>query len=41
MGGPKSLGGGPMNTNDVIIVVLKDILLCSLGLSFIYIVYIS
>ena len=27
MGGPKSLGGGPMNTNDVIIVVLKDILM--------------
>ena len=34
-------GGGAMNPNDVMVVVLKDILLCSLGFRFIYIVYIS
>ena len=39
-GGPKILGG-PMNPNDVMVVVLKDILLCLLGFRFIYIVYIS
>ena len=36
-GGPKILGG-PMNPNDVMVVVLKDILLCLLGFRFIYIV---
>ena len=30
-----------MNPNDVMVVVLKDILLCLLGLRFIYIAYIS
>ena len=42
-GGPKMLGvgGGAMNPNDVMVVVLKDILLCFLGFRFIYIVYIS
>ena len=35
------LGGGPMNPNDAMVVVLKDILLCLLGFRFIYIVYIS
>ena len=39
-GGPNILGG-PINLNDVMVVVLKDILLCSLGFRFIYIVYIS
>ena len=39
-GGPKILGG-PMNPNDAMVVVLKDILLCLLGFRFIYIVYIS
>ena len=39
-GGPQILGG-PMNPNDTMIVVLKDILLCFLGFRFIYIVYIS
>ena len=38
--GPKILGG-PMNPNDAMVVVLKDILLCLLGFRFIYIVYIS
>ena len=36
-GGPKILGR-PMNPNDVMVVVLKDILLCLLGFRFIYIV---
>ena len=27
-GGPKILGGGAMNPNNVMVVVLKDILLC-------------
>ena len=31
--------GGPMNPNDVMVVVLKDILLYLLGFRFIYIVY--
>ena len=35
------LGGGPMNPNDAMVVVLKDILLCLLGFRFMYIVYIS
>ena len=39
--GELNLRGGPMNPNDVMIVVLKDILLCWLGFRFIYIVYIS
>ena len=39
-GGPKILGG-PMNPNDAVVVVLKEILLCLLGFRFIYIVYIS
>ena len=39
-GGPKMLGG-PMNPNDVIVVVLKDVILCFLGFRFIYIVYVS
>ena len=39
--GPKILGGRGMNSNDAIVVVLKDILLCLLGFRFIYIVYIS
>ena len=30
-----------MNPNDAMVIVLKDILLCLLGLIFIYIVYIS
>ena len=30
-----------MNPNDVMVVVLKDILLCWLGFRFIYVVYIS
>ena len=36
-------GGSPtmMNLNDVMVVVLKDIILCLLGFRFIYIVYIS
>ena len=34
-------GGGAMNPNDVMVVVLKDILLCLLGFMFIYIVYVS
>ena len=38
--GPKILGG-PINPNDAMVVVLKDILLCLLGFRFIYIVYIS
>ena len=39
---PKILGGLAMNPNDVImVVVLKDILLCLLGFRLIYIVYIS
>ena len=33
--------GGPMNPNDVMVVLLKYILLCWLGFRFIYIVYIS
>ena len=33
--------GGPMNPNDVMLGVLKDILLCVLGFRLIYIVYIS
>ena len=41
-GGPKVLGGGgSMNPNEVMVVVLKDILLCLLGFRFIYIVHIS
>ena len=40
LGGSEVLGGGPINPNDVM-VVLKDILLCFLGLRFICIVYIS
>ena len=41
-GGPKTLGGGGgMNPNDVMVVVLKDIHLCLLGFRFIYIVHIS
>ena len=40
-GGELDLGGGLMNPNDVMIVVLKDILLCLLGFRFTYIVYIS
>ena len=39
-GRPKILGG-PMNPNDVMVVVLKDIFWCWLGFRFIYIVYIS
>ena len=46
--GPKLplIGGGGgvptmMNHNDVMVVVLKDIILCLLGFRFIYIVYIS
>ena len=39
-GGPKILGG-PMNPNDAMIIVLKDIFLCLLDFRFIYIVYIS
>ena len=39
-GGPKILGGA-MNPNDVMVVELKYILLCWLGLRFIYIVYVS
>ena len=39
-GRPKTLGG-PMNPNDVMVVVLKDTLLCWLGFRFIYIVYVS
>ena len=35
------LGGGAMNPNEAMVVVLKDILLWLLGFSFIYIVYIS
>ena len=38
--GPKILGE-PMNPNDAMVVVLKDILLCLLCFRFIYIVYIS
>ena len=37
---PKLLGG-PMNSNDVMVVVLKDIVLCWLGFRFIYVVYVS
>ena len=33
--------GGPMNPNDVMVVVLKGILLCWLGFRFVYIVYIN
>ena len=43
-GGPKILGGGEggaMNPNDAMVVVLKDIILCWVGFTFIYIVYIS
>ena len=44
-GGAKFNGGGgrggPINPNDVMVVVLKEILLCWLGVRFIYIVYIS
>ena len=40
-GGKATFKGGLMNPNDVMIVVLKDILLCLLGFRFIYIVYIS
>ena len=40
LGGAK-FKGGPMNPNDVIVVVLKTILLCWLGFRFIYIVHIS
>ena len=32
---------GPMNPNDAMVVVLKDILLCLLGFKFMYIVHIS
>ena len=39
-GGAKILGG-PMNPHDAMVVVLKDILLCFLGVRLIYIVYIS
>ena len=39
-GGPKILGG-PMNPNDAMVIVLKDILLCLLGFRFIYIVCVS
>ena len=34
-------GGRTVNPNDVMVVILKDILLCLLGFMFIYIVYIS
>ena len=37
----KLKGGGPMNPNDSMVVVLKNILLCLLGFRFIYIVCIS
>ena len=40
LGGAK-FKGGPMNPSDVMVVVLKDIILCLLGFRFIYIVYIS
>ena len=43
-GGELNFRGGPINPNDpndVIIVVLKDILLCLLGFRFVYIDYIS
>ena len=40
-GGGVKFWGGPMNPNDAMVVVLKDILLCLLGFRFIYIVYIS
>ena len=33
--------GGPMNPNDVMVVVLKDVILCLLAFRFIYTVYIS
>ena len=39
-GGSKILGE-PVNPNDPMVVVLKDILLCLLGFRFMYIVYIS
>ena len=42
-GRPKILGGGggAMNPNDAMVVVLKDIILCLLGFRFICIVHIS
>ena len=40
-GGDLKFYGGPMNSSDAMVVVLKDILLCLLGFRFIYIVYIS
>ena len=41
LGGAKFKGGGACEPSDVMVVVLKDILLCLLGFRFIYIVYIS
>ena len=40
---PPTMMSGPtmMSPNDVMVVVLKDIILCLLGFRFIYIVYIS
>ena len=40
-GGRPKILGVPMNPNDVMVIVLKDILLCLLGFKFICIVYIS
>ena len=40
-GGELNFRGGPMNPNDIMVDVLKDVLLCWLGFRFIYIVYIS
>ena len=43
-GGPEQgnkFEGVPMNPNDVMVIVLKDILLCLLGFKFRCIVYIS
>ena len=37
----KFRGRGAMDPNDAMVIVLIDILLCLLGLIFIYIVYIS
>ena len=34
-------GGGAMNPNDAMVVMLKDILLCLLGFWLMYVVYIS
>ena len=41
LGEGKILGGGAMNPNDAMVVMLKDILLCLLGFWLIYVVYIS